>query len=331
MSLSRFVATPETRSARLAVERVADDLTAGGKRRAVNPLFLVGPPGTGKTHLANGLVEAVTAAAPPRTALLLPAADLLPPRADGFDALDPLEGAWACDLLIVEDLQHLPARSAGVLERLFDHRLPRQRQMVFTAASGPAHLTNLPPRLTSRLGGGLVVSLEPLAAPSRYLILYRLAQDRQLTVAPGILDWVAEQTPGGVRPLLGALTTLEALARTGRGPLDLPTVQRHWVEGGTPARPLPTLERIAQRVGLHFRLDVKELRHRDRQPRLLWPCQVGMFLARELTGLTLPRIGGFFGGRDPSTVRHACRKVEEASERDPAVAGALRQLRAELG
>ena len=330
MSLSRFVATPETRSARLAVERVAADLIAGSKRRAVNPLFLVGPPGTGKTHLANGLVEAVTAASPPRTALLLPAADLLPPRADGSDVADPLEGAWACDLLIVEDLQHLPARSAGVLERLFDHRLSRQRQMVFTATAGPAQLANLPPRLTSRLAGGLVVALEPLAAPSRYLILYRLAQDRQLTVAPGILDWVAEQTPGGVRPLLGALTTLEALARTVRGPLDLPTVERHWAEGGTPAGPKPTLERIAQRVGLHFRLDPKELRHRDRQPRLLWPSQVGMFLARELTGLPLPRIGGFFGGRDPSTVRHACRKVEEAVERDPAVAGALRQLRAEL-
>ena len=98
-----------------------------------------------------------------------------------------------------------------------------------------------------------------------------------------------------------------------------------------PAGMRVTAERIAQRVSLHFRLDPKELRHRDRQPRLLWPSQVGMFLARELTGLPLPRIGGFFGGRDPSTVRHACRKVEEASERDPAVAGALRQLRAELG
>src|SRR5439155_13520162 len=124
---------------------------------------------------------------------------------------DALEGAAACDLLIVEDLQHLPPRAADALTRLVDHRLSRRRPLVVTATAGPAQLTDLPARLTSRLSAGLVVGLEPLSAASRRLLLDRLARQRRLRTAPGVLDWLAGHTPGGVRPLLGALTALETL------------------------------------------------------------------------------------------------------------------------
>jgi chromosomal replication initiator protein len=326
--LSGFIATPETRLALAAVRRLAAGLRAG-RLVAANPLFLHGPPGSGKSHLADGLVAAVADGTP--TARLLAAADFAPeaPVAHAPSSPDALDGAAACDLLIVEDLQHLPTRAADTLTRLVDQRLSRRRPFVVTAGVGPAQLTRLPARLTSRLSAGLVVGLEPLSAASRRTVLGRLARRRDLRARPEVLDWLAEHTPGGVRPLLGALTTLEALAQGLPEPPDLEMVIAHWQnEAGTVA---PTPERIARQVARHFRLDPRALQTRRRQPAGLWPCQVGMFLTRELTGLAWARIGAAFGGRDASTVRHACRKVAERAGTDAGLAADLRRLRAELG
>jgi chromosomal replication initiator protein len=328
VSLARFVVIPETRSALHAVEQLAAAVVAG--RPAVSPLMLHGPPGTGKTHLATGLLAAVSQGSPARTARLLAASDL---AADGRpDAARPAPEAWegarACDLLIVEDVQHLPARAAADLARLIDHRLSRRRPVVVTAAVGPAQLTTLPPRLTSRLSAGLVVGLEPLSAASRRAVLHDLAKRRGVKVGPGVLDWIADATPGGVRPLLGGLATLAVLAKQSPQPPDLAAVRAHWAEAGGGEK--PTLDRVAKRVAAYYRLDVRRLRGRARQPRTLRPCQVAMYLAREVTGLAWPRIGGFFGGRDASTVRHAYAKVAERQADDAALAAAVRQLRAEL-
>jgi len=272
----------------------------------------------------------VSRASPPRTARLVAAADL---AADGpADPARPvpaaLEGARACDLVIVEDVQHLPTRAAAALARLIDQLQSRRRPVVVTASEGPARLTDLSPRLASGLSAGLVVGLEPLSAASRRAILHGLAEQQGIKAGPGVLDWIADATPGGARPLLGALATLAMLARQSPLPPDLPTVQAHWAEQGAGQK--PTLEGIAKRVATYYQLDAKSLRGRARQPRTLGACQVAIYLARELTGLAWPRIGGFFGGRDASTVRHAHAKITEQQAGDAALAAAVRQLRAEL-
>lgn len=321
-SLSRFVATPETRSALLAVRGLARGLAVGRPARTNDPLFLHGPPGVGKSHLAGGLVA--VAADGGCTAQLLPAAEIVA-RFDGPP--EALEGADACDLLIVEDLQHLPPTAADALTRLLDQRTPRRRPTLVTANVGPAQLTRLPSRLTSRLSAGLVIGLEPLASPSRRFVLHRLATDRRLKTAPDVLDWIAESTPGGVRPLLGAVETLVVLTRSLPLPPDLATVQAHWADQADGKSPI---ERVIGHVSKHYGLKPKALQTRRRQPAALWPVQVAMYLARELTGLAWPRIGAAFGGRDASTVRSAYAKVAGRVEADAAVEAELRRLRAEL-
>jgi chromosomal replication initiator protein len=316
--LSGFVATPETRLAWQAIRQLATRLRTSRPPRADNPLFLHGPPGSGKSHLAAGLVAAVTTDSPSRTARVVAAADF---------ATETPDETIACDLLIVEDLQHLPGRAADTLVRVVDFRLPRGLPLVVTASAGPARLTDLPPRLASRLGGGLVIGLEPPSPASRRLVLGGLAEQRGLRVGADVLDWIALHTPGGVRPLIGALTTLEAIARGRPTPPDLPTVIAHW--RGTPTVGV-TPERVAKSVARHFQLDVKALRTRRRQQAGLWPLQVAMYLTRALTGLPWPRIGAAFGGRDASTVRHAFRKVAERADADAGIAAELREIAAEF-
>jgi chromosomal replication initiator protein len=127
--------------------------------------------------------------------------------------------------------------------------------------------------------------------------------------------------------LLAALEQLRRLSATMPMPPDAAAVQAHFREVTELRR--PTLERITQLVGRQHQVASRLIRGRDRQPSVLWPRQVSMYLARELTEFSLAQIGEYFG-RDHSTVRHACRKIEEMLAEDIQLAGRLRELRAEL-
>ncbi len=327
LTFARFVGAPENRSALAAVQQVAEYLGSRSTGRLPNPLLLHGPAGVGKTHLAAALVTDVTRRRPGVAVSVLPAGDFAG-LLDSPEADDLLETLRQSDLLIVEDLQHLAARAAETFVQIMDFLHARQVPMVFTALAGPRHLDNLPGRLASRLVGGLVVGLEPLAAPGRRALLEQRAQQRQLAVRPEVLDWLAEHLTGGGRQLEGAVAHLEALTRLHHRPPDLELVResfREQVEAGR-----PTVERIVQRVGGYFRVEPRQLQSRRRSRQVLLPRQVGMYLARRLTGLSLEQIGAYFGGRDHSTVLHACRKVERALETDAVLSGAVRQLHADL-
>jgi len=323
----RWVSLPENQAARLAVGGVADCLCSGGPRRVLNPLFLHGRAGTGKTHLCSALIAESTSRCPHLVVSALTAGDFdpLPPPGEEVSELATCRQA---DLLVVEDLQHLAPRKAEALAHLVDYCRGRERQMVFTAPVGPAQLAHLPARLTSRLGGGLVVGLLPLSLASRLAFLRDQASRRSLTVDPPILDWLARHVDGSARQLEGAISRLETLARLQPSPLTAEMVAEHFRAEAEGHR--LTVERIAQRVGLYFRVEPRQSQSRRRSRNALLPRQVGMYLARQLTDLSLQQIGAYFGGRDHSTVLHACRKVEQALARDVALSGAVRQLHADL-
>jgi chromosomal replication initiator protein len=194
--------------------------------------------------------------------------------------------------------------------------------------AGPARLTHLPARLTSRLASGLVVGMYPLSRISRLAFLRDRAAQRQPAVGPDVLAWLAEHVPGSGRQLDGALSRVEGLARLYQRPPTADEVAEHFQPDAEARR--PTVERIAQRVGRYFQVEPRQLQSRARSRNALLPRQVGMYLARQLTELSLQQIGAYFGGRDHSTVLHACRKVEQALSRDVSLSGAVRQLHADL-
>jgi chromosomal replication initiator protein len=317
-ALSRFVALPENRSALRAVERLA------GAGAEFPLLFLHGPPGSGKSHLAAGLVERVTQAQPAKTAQSAAAAELgrellqLPQ-----DRRPVLREATACDLFVVEDVQHLPPAAGEELSYILDRRQARRQPTVVTAGRGPADL-NAPARLNGRFVGGLVVGIAPLGEPSRRELAARLCAERGLRVADDVLGWLARD-PGGARPILGGLARLEALAK--RHPLlTLPVVLGEMSDAPDDESPL---QRLSARIAAKFRVTEKALRGPSRQKTVVWPRQVAMYIARQ-AGFSLPAIGAYFGGRDHTTVMHSCDKVARLAAEDVRLARELTDLRAAI-
>jgi chromosomal replication initiator protein len=248
------------------------------------------------------------------------------PEMDPLNEADGLRQWKVCDLLIVEDLQYLAKRSSPVLAELIDNFQARQAPVVVTASMSPREL-NVAFRLSSRLTGGLVVELQYPGVSSRFAILQQKTQERQLAVSREVITWLAEHLKGG-RELEGAVTKLELISRAKNNVLDIATIASHFQEDDRAAQ--PSIERIVQKVSGYFRIPRWQLSSGTRNRHVVLPRQLGMYLSRRLTDLSLQEIGTHFGGRDHTTVLHACRKVETALRHDAALAGTVQQLRAEL-
>jgi chromosomal replication initiator protein len=167
--------------------------------------------------------------------------------------------------------------------------------------------------------------MELLRAKSRLAYLQEKSQKRQLAVRPDVLAWLADHLVGGGRQLEGAIHEIAMLSRLNQVALNVEKVRHHFQERAELNR--PAIERIAEQVSSYYRVEPKKLQSRKRYQNVLLPRQVSMYLARALTGLSLQQIGAFFGGRDHSTVLHACRKIEERLEQDPPLCGAIRSLK----
>jgi chromosomal replication initiator protein len=339
LKLTRFIRAPENRSAVSAFEYAAACIGAGRWAEVASPLYIHGGTGTGKTRLVTALCEEIGRTAPRSAVSRLEAADfenqIEAAHRGSEESEELLAEVQASDVLIFEDLHQFGGRPAGckqgaieALIFLLDSFAARQKLVVITACVGPNRLTQFNWRLATRLGAGLILNISPLQTESRLLFLQSEAQRCQLAVGQDVLVWLASHLTGGGRQLQGAIVQLQALTRLHKRILNLATVQEQFQPQAEAAR--PTAERVAQCVAGYFCVQARQLQTRRRYQNMLLPRQIGMYLARTLTALSLKEIGAYFGGRDHSTVLHACRKIEKDLRRDPVLSGIVGQLRAEL-
>ena len=326
-----WVELPENRAAWQAVEELWDHVqqqpplasrrNAGGP--VFIPLFIHGPPGSGKSRLLDGLASRVSHAGLDLVIATMTARELRDPEPD-------VPPAWRdADIVFVEDIQHLAPRSIETMVMLVDRCLARRRPLLVTATEGPAQLTSLPVRLTSRLAQGLVVGVHPLTPTSRATYLRQRATTLGLSVSTAVVNWLAANTPGSVRQLEGTLTRIERLTAVLGHRVDLADLESAFDDEAE--RRHLSIDQIAHRVGEYYRVDPRALRSQSRGREVLLPRQIGMYLARQLTTLSLVQIGDYFGGRDHSTVLHACRKVADALPNDSQLSGAVQRLQTDLG
>jgi len=309
--------------------------------QAYNPLFVYGPPGLGKTHLLHAVANYLAVNEPSRVVRYTTAESFtnhFVRAVNGSDrsAHEAFKALYRdVDVLLIDDIQFLERKTKTEEEffHTFSQLYESGAQLVLTSDRLPRDLLGVEDRLRERFASGLVTDVHPPDHNTRLTILRkRVAHDAIALADPGVLDLIAERITANIRALEGALIRVVAFHSLTRRPLDRPLAEEVlgvlYPTGGRVVRRSVTDVQTA--TSAVFGVSVEELRSASRVARLAWPRQVAMYLARELTDESLPAIGRAFGGRNPPTVLHACRRAGERIAADRAAYDAVDRVTRQL-
>ena len=315
-SFDTFVTGKANELARAAAIQVAEHLGA-----AYNPLFIYGGVGLGKTHLIQAIGNLVHEQNPHAKVRYTHAeryvSDVV--RAYQHKAFDDFKRYYhSLDLLLIDDIQFFSNKNRTQEEFFyaFNALIEAHKQVVITCDTYPKEISGMEDRLISRFGWGLTLAIEPPELEMRVAILLKKAALDGITLDENVAFFIAKHIQSNVRELEGALKRVLAFSRFAALPLsvdlakealrDLLAVQLRQV----------SIENIQKTVADYYKIKVSEMYSKKRSRALARPRQVAMALSKELTELSLPNIGDAFGGRDHTTVLHACRKVADLKSHD---------------
>ncbi len=306
-----FVTGRANQLARAAAIQVADSPAT-----SYNPLFIYGGVGLGKTHLLHAVGNLVRERTPNAKIRYLHAeqyvSDLV--RAVQHRSFDQFKRYYqSLDLLLIDDIQFFADKNRTQEEFFytFNALLESRRQIVITCDSFPKEIAGMEDRLKTRFGWGLTVSVEPPDLEMRVAILLKKAELENVILDQPVAFFIAQQVPSNVRELEGALKRVLAFCRFSGQPLRIDTCKEALRDLIAVQSRQVTIDNIQRTVAEYYKIKVSEMYSKKRSRLIARPRQIAMALAKELTPLSLPDIGEAFGGRDHTTVLHACRKVAE--------------------
>lgn len=296
-----------------------------------NPLLLYGSTGLGKTHLLHAAGRFIAEQNPDAKVMYMHSESFVSEMIQALrrDSIDNFKRRYrSVDTLLIDDIQFFGGKDRSQEEffHTFNALLESRQQIILTCDRYPKEVDGIEARLRSRFGWGLTVSIEPPDFETRVAILQKKAAEKGLNLADDVAFLIGRRIRSHVRDLEGALNSLIAHANFSGRPIDVEYTQEILRDVLAVHDRLITIENIQKVVSDFYQLRVTDLLSRRRNRSIARPRQMAMFLAKELTEHSLPEIGNAFGGRDHTTVLHACRKIDSLCESD----GRLREERARL-
>ncbi len=289
-----------------------------------NPFSLYASTGLGKTHLLHAIGNALLQKDPNLRVLYIHSEifyrNILKAINSNTSAdADSLKKFYrSLDVLMIDDIQFL-ANKPKVQEEflhLFNVLLDQKKQLVVTSNIFPKNIDNLDEAIKSRLSWGISSTIEPPELETRVAILRQKAEARGVTIEESVLDFMGQKLRTHVRELEGALNQAIAWQNMTQRPLTIDAVREALRDRFAAFEQLVTIENIQRVVAEYYNIKLSDIKSKSRTQTIARPRQVAMALAKELTQHSLPEIGREFGGRDHTTVMHACKKINELRASD---------------
>jgi chromosomal replication initiator protein len=295
-----------------------------------NPLFIYGTVGLGKTHLLHAVCRETQNSYPKARILFLSCEEFVNRFINAIEqgSMSEFKNQYrTVDLLVIDDVQFLRERDQSQEEffHTFNALYDNQSQIVLSADAAPGEIPSLPERLTSRFKCGLVARIDAPTHETRVAIVQKKARLRGMKISEDASEYIAGRVKANIREIEGALTTLYALAGTTGQEISKELARIALGDNETPNKNISITD-IIKTVTAYYDVRPADLQSKKRSQSITMPRQICMYLARNLTDHSFEEIGGHLGGRDHTTVMHACSKITELQQSSEKIQSQLTEL-----
>jgi chromosomal replication initiator protein len=303
--------------------------------KAYNPLFIHGGVGLGKTHLLQAVCQHVLARNPDYRILYLSCDSFINQFIQAVQHGDMAQFRFRyrhADVMVIDDIHFLRGhdRTQEEFFHTFNTLYQSNKQIILSADAPPSEIPELEERLVSRFNWGLVARIERPCYETRVAILQKKARLRGMELPDDVICYVASKVENNTRELEGAITKIQGMGMLQEGRIDMELAKAALGETATPEQRRITIQQILDAVTTYYNVRLSDLQSKKRHKSIAFPRQVCMFLARKHTRYSLEEIGGYFGGRDHTTVLHAVRTVGNDIKNEAEVAEQLQYIENQL-
>ena len=337
-NFDNFIIGPNNEYAHAVALAVADNPST-----AYNPLYIYGGSGLGKTHLMHAIGQHIMRTNPSLKVLYVSSemftSELVQALQDPVHKNSKLNAFKAkyrsVDVLLIDDIQFIEGKEATQLEffHTFNTLYGLNKQIVISSDRLPNKLRDLDERLTSRFQSNIMADIQPPDFETRVAILRKKAEEEGLVIDEDLLeviDLIAEKIKFNIRELESALLRVSSFAKFKNHPITAKFAKEHLTDIFSIIDKDISCETVKKAVCKKYSIKITDIESKKRNREFSYPRQIAMYLCREMTDLSLPKIGESFGGRDHTTVLHACDKISKQVKLDPTLAEDIRNLKEDI-
>jgi len=320
LSFDNFIAGKSNQLCRAAALQISES-----DETVYNPLLIYGGVGLGKTHIMHACGLRIKQRNPSRKVVYLHAERFVADMVSSLqhNRMDRFKNYYrSADVLLIDDIQFFAGKERSQEEffHIFNGLLDGRNQVILSCDRYPKDIKGLQDRLISRFGWGLSVVVEPPELETRVAILNSKAQLSGRELPAEVAFFIAKQIHSNVRELEGALRRVEAFSNFTRAEISLDLTKEALKDILAAQSRMVTVDNIQKVVAEYFKIKVSDLHSKSRKRVITRPRQIAMSLSKELTNCSLPQIGSAFGGRDHTTVIHACERIQDLRQSDTSLA-----------